>query len=328
MKHTSSQIQNKVRSMLLGVATGDALGVPYEFMSREDLQIFPAKGMVEYGSHNQPRGTWSDDSALTFCLAEAMAEGYSLQACAKRFVAWQQEAYWSPRGWVFDIGHTTRQSILRLLAILEKGNVQKLDWLRDGALESDNGNGSLMRILPLILEIQGKDFESQFEIIWHNSALTHRHVRAAMACMLYLRLADRLFQGLGKDDAYARARADILELWEEIGFEEEERAWFQRMVQEDIRETDRAAIRGSGYVIESLEASLWAFMQTETYEAAVLAAINLGEDTDTTAAITGGLAGLLYGYEAIPEDWRAALARLEEILELSDRLAERYSQAD
>lgn len=311
--------------MLLGVAIGDALGVPYEFSERAEMEKNPAKDMVGFKVHHQPSGTWSDDSSLTFCLAESIVYGYDLKSTAINFIKWRKEAYWTAHKDVFDIGMTTSRAITRLENILNEGNEQDLKLLKNDALESDNGNGSLMRILPLIFEIQGKDIKTQFDLVWENSALTHGHIRAAMSCMIYLNMAENLRNGLTKTKAYQKTRKDISRLWGIINFSESEKKHFERVIQADIQDVKKENIKSGGYVIESLEAGLWCLLKTDSFESAVLMAINFGHDTDTTGAITGGLAGIYYGAETMPECWIASLAILEDILELGDKLDKKYN---
>ncbi|UZR95343.1 ADP-ribosylglycohydrolase family protein [Chondrinema litorale] len=313
-------MRGKAKDILLGVAVGDALGVPYEFKSREALRKLPVRDMIGYMTHNQPAGTWSDDSSLTFCLAEAIADGYTLKTAAFNFIKWKNEAYWTARNKIFDIGLTTAKAITDLARILSIEDLEALETLKYASTEYDNGNGSLMRILPLIYVIKGKDIKMQFEIVWNCSALTHRHIRAGMCCMIYLKLAEYLINGLHKIIAYEKTREDIQELWRLIDFDSTEQKHFQRVIQEDIREVSENLILSGGYVIESLEASLWCFLLEDSFQETVLKAINFGHDTDTTGAITGGLAGIYYGYESIPEYWIASLARFEDILELGNKL--------
>ena len=132
------------KNILLGLSVGDALGVPAEFKSRETLKKNPITGMTGYGTHNQPPGTWSDDSSLAFCLAESLCEGYNLKDIADRFIKWYDKAYWTPHGEVFDIGIATRKAIQRLKEGIDPR-------LAGGNTEYDNGNGSLMRIMPLLV---------------------------------------------------------------------------------------------------------------------------------------------------------------------------------
>jgi len=315
---------NAVIDALLGVAIGDAVGVPFEFSSRERMKSFPAKDMVGFGTHNQPAGTWSDDSSLTFCLAESLIGGYDLKDISRNFIKWKNESYWSARGSVFDIGMTTAEAISRLKRLIENDEVEELKNQKYHGDEYDNGNGSLMRIIPLLFYIKGKPIEEQFEIIWEVSALTHRHVRAAMSCMIYLKLAEKLLEGKDKETAYSEMRPEILNLWNEIEFSAKERIHFQKVIQNDIRDTGIDNLKTGGYVIEVLESSIWFFLNKDTFEDTILAIINLGHDTDTSAAIAGGLAGIYYGQKGMPEYWIASIARMEDIIDLGNRLFDKY----
>lgn len=313
---------------LLGVAIGDALGVPFEFRTRLEMEKNPAaKEMIGYGTYNQPEGTWSDDSSLTFCLAESLVGGFDLADMASKFIAWKSESYWTARGNVFDIGITTSRAITRLQIILREEKYEDLELLKYQGDEYDNGNGSLMRIIPLLFFIKGKPIAEQFEIIWHVSALTHRHIRAAMCCLIYLRLAEHILNGKSKDHSYTEMRNEIMYFWTAMEFAEGEQKHFERLIQNDIREVAHADLKSGGYVMESIEASIWCFLQKENYVDIVFEAINLGHDTDTTAAIAGGLAGLFYGIENIPDYWIASIARLEDIIELGNQLNKKYIES-
>ncbi len=313
-----------IKDAILGVAIGDAVGVPFEFRTREQMQLNPAKDMIGYGTHHQPQGTWSDDSSLTFCLAESLIKGYDIKDMSERFIAWKEESYWTAHGQVFDIGLTTAQSISQLKRIIERGELETLSMLKYSGDEYDNGNGSLMRIMPLLVYIKDKPIKTQFEIIWEVSALTHKHIRAAMSCLIYLKLAEKIYKGLDKASAYSEMRHEILEFWNQMELSDYERGHFNRVIENDISETKIEDLKSGGYVIESLEASLWFFLNRNTFEDTILDGINLGHDTDTTAAITGGLAGLYYGEQHIPEYWRASLVGLEDIQNLGERLNNAY----
>lgn len=315
---------NKVVDALLGVAIGDAVGVPFEFKSRDEMERNPAKDMIGFGTHRQPPGTWSDDSSLTFCLAESLVIGYDLADISTKFIQWKEQAYWTARNHLFDIGITTSTAITRLKRIIETENLDELRQQKYAGDEYDNGNGSLMRILPLLFFIKGKPIKEQFDIIWEISALTHRHIRAAMSCLIYLKLAEFLLEGEDKEMAYAKMRETIQGFWVSMDFAMEERTHFQKIIQNDIRDTPRAELKSGGYVIEVLESAIWCFLQEKNYEKTILSIINLGHDTDTSAAIAGGLAGLYYGSDNIPEFWIVSLARMEDIIELGNRLYGKY----
>ncbi|MEM6726031.1 MAG: ADP-ribosylglycohydrolase family protein, partial [Bacteroidota bacterium] len=176
----------------------------------------------------------------------------------------------------------------------------------------------------LLFLIKGKNIQEQFDLIWEVSALTHKHIRAAMSCMIYLKLAEYLLEGKEKETAYQTMRMDIQQFWDNLDFEANERLHFERIIQTDIREVTEESLRTGGYVIESLESSIWFFLQKEDYASTVLSIINLGHDTDTSAAIAGGLAGLYYGVDSIDEFWLFKIARYEEIVALCRELDSIY----
>ena len=309
-----------IKDALLGVAVGDAIGVPVEFRQREQLEQSPITGMTGFGTHNQPPGTWSDDSSLTFCLAEMLCGEYDLDNLANRFINWKNHAYWTAHNNVFDIGIATRAAIGRL-----ENGISPL--LAGGKEESSNGNGSLMRILPLLFYIRGKSMEQRFERIKEVSSLTHRHPRSIIACFICLEIALELINGQSRYDAYRHAcrnYINFIKAHDPAGAKED--IYFSRILAGNIFELRENDIRSSGYVIHTLEASIWCLLNTRNYADAVLKAANLGDDTDTTAAVTGGLAGLLYGHETIPAQWLEVLARKADIEDLSRRLGNKLNK--
>jgi ADP-ribosyl-[dinitrogen reductase] hydrolase len=303
-----------IKDALLGVAVGDALGVPVEFKSRKWLSENPTTDMQGYGTHNQPAGTWSDDSSLTFCLAEMLCEKYDLEDLAHRFINWRNHSYWTAHGQVFDIGNGTDEAIDRL----ERG---VLPVMAGGGWEDSNGNGSLMRILPLVFNLKTSIIEKRFLIVKDVSSLTHRHIRSVIACFIYLEFALEIMAGKEKYEAYRQTCNAIGNFLDETAAcTEKERMNFSRILSGDIFKLQEEEISSSGYVVHTLEASLWCLLNTNSYRHAVLTAVNLGEDTDTTAAVAGGLAGLAYGWQTIPSEWLTVLARREDIEELSKKL--------
>lgn len=315
---------NKVRDGILGLVVGDALGVPVEFQSRAELERNPVTDMRGYGTYYQPKGTWSDDSSLALALADSLKNGYDLEDIARKFVSWRYEATWTPHGEVFDIGNTTAESLQMLKKILESGDPADLEWMKHRGDEHSNGNGALMRILPLYFYLHDKSPEQQSDIIWDVSGLTHGHIRSALACSIYLVMADEIVKGRDLQEAYARTRRRAADIFLKNRVPEQEQRHFRRIVALDISEASRNAIYSAGYVIYSLEAAFWSLLNSNSYEETVLTAVNLGEDTDTNAAIAGGLAGLYYGAERIPSSWLQSIVRLEEIEQLCNELNEIY----
>lgn len=307
-------MENIVKAGIFGVCIGDALGVPVEFKSRETLKRFPVENMREFGSWNQPKGTWSDDSSLTLCIAEELTKGYDLEKIGQSFVKWNKFGHWTAHGRLFDIGGTTRHSIARLI----KGESARLSG---NIFEEDNGNGSLMRTLALAFYLKDEEnIEKLYQVVKEVSSITHGHFRSVFACFIYVIFAIELIKGKDKKDVYHHTQRIALEFAENQGFNPKEIQLFDRVLKNDISKYDEDTISSGGYVLHSLEASLWCFLNSESYSEAVLKAVNLGEDTDTTGAITGGIAGIYYGFENIPEEWIAELVRKEDIEKLCIKL--------
>lgn len=308
---------NSVLDGLFGLCVGDALGVPVEFQSRDQLKHHPVSDMIGYGTHHQPPGTWSDDSSLTFCLAESLCGGFDLHDIANKFCCWLDDAYWTPYGNVFDVGIATREAIFRL-----KHGTELIE--ADGIDEYSNGNGSLMRILPLAYYVQNADsLEQKFSCIHDVSALTHAHPRSQMACGMYVQTALHLLRGASPRMAYEAMKRDILTYYDSKPYLQE-LPHFSAILKDNIAEYQEAEIQSSGYVVHTLEASLWCLLNYSSYAETVLAAVNLGEDTDTTGAVVGGLAGIYYGSDQIPATWIDRLARKDDIADLAHRLYMKY----
>lgn len=295
---------------LWGALVGDALGVPVEFRDRERLQADPVVDMREYGTHSQPKGTWSDDSSLLLCTVDSLAKsgGLDTQDLAQQFVRWYKDCHWTPWGEVFDIGNATFLAI----ANLSRGVKPEM---AGGDSDSSNGNGSLMRILPIALYFSKAPTAELLEYAHRASSLTHRHLRSQMGCGFYCVMAAELLNGANPLEAYKQTIEKVLPIYKQSPYLAE-LARFARVFSGEIGQYEESKIESGGYVIHTLEASIWCLLTTSSYEEAVLKAVNLGDDTDTTATVTGGLAGLYYGLPAIRPDWLQALARHDDIEKL------------
>lgn len=305
--------RNHAKDILLGVCLGDALGVPVEFEDRAFLTSSPVTTMIGYGTHQQPPGTWSDDGSMTLCLAQAMAEGFDLKRLAAYFIAWQSEAFWTANNKVFDIGITSSKAIRNLLNGISPE-------LAGGTKEYDNGNGSLMRILPLVLLIKDKNIDERYDFTKQVSSLTHRHEISIVACFYYLEFARLVILGQSPIDAYQSLKETLGDFLGNVGIKGETIALFKRLLVDDIHTLNVDDIQSSGFVLHTLEASIWCILTTNDFSTAVLKAVNLGDDTDTTGAVAGGLAALIYGHESIPSEWLEVLARRKDIEELAETL--------
>jgi ADP-ribosyl-[dinitrogen reductase] hydrolase len=302
-----------VKAAFFGAAIGDALGVPVEFMSRGRLAQSPVHDMQGYGTHDQPPGTFSDDASLLFCTAESLCTGFDPDDMARRFIRWQTEGYWGAHHAVFDIGGATRESINRL-----KTGVSPT--LSGGMMESDNGNGSLMRILPVAFYLVSEpSVDARYQAVKQVSAITHAHFRSVLACFCYVEMAIGLLTGATKEAACGQMQQTVHDYADIRQFNPAEIALFHHILNINIADSPERDIRGSGYVLHTLEAALWCLLTTDSYESCVLRAVNLGQDTDTTGCVAGGLAGLVYGFDAIPARWVEGLVRSADVGDLAER---------
>ena len=310
MPAAASSSHLAARAALLGHAVGDALGVPVEFNARRHLDRHPVTGMTGPGTHNQPPGTWSDDHAMTLCTAEVLLDGFDAHRLMAAFDRWLMHQHWTPHGEVFDVGNATRDAILSSVRFADPRDA-------GGRGERHNGNGALMRMLPVALAFAHADPAARHAAVDDAGRLTHAHVRSRLACRLYADLVAGLLRGDPLAEGWAHARTANAPAIAAAGPEEQK--VFARLLDPGLTDLPRKAISGSGYVIHTLEAAVWCVTRYSTLPDAVLAAVNLGEDTDTTAAVTGSLAGLIHGPAAIPAEWTHALARRAEILDLHHR---------
>jgi len=303
-------VKSRILGGLWGVAIGDALGVPVEFCSRKDRDRDPVTDFRGYGMHNQRPGTWSDDTSLTLCTIDTLLHsGEDLEALGQSFVRWLNAEIWTPCGKVFDVGNATADAIRRLAR-----GVPPLQAGRDDELS--NGNGSLMRILPVAIWFADRQTSDIVEAAHQFSALTHRHPRAQVGCAIFCLVARRLLVGIDTVSAIDGGWEEAHRHYNANPFASELRAYSRIASASNLKKLKLDEIRGSGYVVDALEASLWCLLNSENFEEAVLRAVNLGEDTDTTGAITGALAGVRYGLDAIPAAWRAKLARRDDLEKL------------
>ena len=308
------------KDILIGKAVGDALGVPVEFYKRGTLDVAPVLGMREYGSHHQPKGTWSDDTSMTICIIDAINQkhGYDLTQIANNFADWKNIGYFTANGYVFDIGMTTSNAITKIAngkPLISTG----------GREEYHKGNGALMRtlgLLPYLTTIS--DIEKRWEIISEVGGLTHATNTSNLACLFLIEYALEIIDFKVVDintefigfQSFIVTQSKMIDFFEKHGYDDSE---FQRLLYSDLESIPKKDIHSSGYVIHTLEAAIWSLMRNVDYEEVVLAAVNLGDDTDTVGAVAGGLAGLLFGYDNIPKDFINNLIRLDYLLDLSDK---------
>ena len=316
-------MEQNVRSLIIGHAVGDALGVPVEFANRERLKAEPVIGMRGYGTHKVPAGTWSDDTSMTLCLLESLTrlKKVDYQDIMNNFLKWMEEGEFTATGITFDVGITTRHALLRsrpdpISAKMGKKGIDPLLCGEDS--EYSNGNGSLMRIAPMALYLNGNLTEDTLQLVHNVSKLTHAHVRSQMACGIYVFIATELLT----DKSLNAIRTGIQKAYQfyqgQDDFKTEINTYSRIWNVEQFAKVPEYDIKSSGYVVDTLEAAIWCLFNTDNYCECVLKAVNLGGDTDTVGAITGGLAGLLYGENNIPPAWRKELRRMDYIEKLCD----------
>jgi ADP-ribosyl-[dinitrogen reductase] hydrolase len=285
-------LRERIEGGIYGLLIGDALGVPYEFHTRNEI---PSVSEIEFAppeyfdrTHKSvPPGTWSDDGAQALILLASLLDCGKLDIThfARGLVDWYQVGYMAVDGNVFDVGIQTGQAIRKLMSGVKAEIAGQTD-------EQANGNGSLMRVLPLALWHKGSD-EELVKAAHQQSIVTHGHVRSQVCCALYCLWARCLLEE--KDDAWEEAVVRIKNIYDDDSAEYAELMW-------SVRPDEMIEGQGSGYVVDTLRSARWA-MQKSTYEEVVKAAISLGKDTDTTACVAGGIAGIRDGIKIIPKRW-------------------------
>lgn len=308
---TTTMIIDKIKSVMIGHAVGDALGVPVEFASREEIAENPVTDMEGFGTYPYPAGTWSDDTSMSLAALDVLAKGnIDWDGIMDNFGKWLDDGEFTPTGEAFDVGRTCLNAIIRYF---NKGTEATESG---GADEHSNGNGSLMRIHPFALM---SAFNRRIHCNWETfiekaSSLTHAHERSMLACKIYTLILHRLL------DIPRKESVSFALGWADCRYDENpEHKHYKRLFSPNFDKTPIAEINNSGYVVDSLEAAIWCLMTTDSYKDCVLKAVNLGGDTDTIAAIAGGLAGALYGYDAIPSEWLDTLIKREYIEELCEK---------
>lgn len=291
----------KIKAGICGFVIGDALGVPVEFSSRKTLQKNPVKTITGYGTYNMPPGTYSDDTSMTLATMSSICNKKTIdyEDIQSEFLEWLLNGKYTQYGETFDYGNTTYESLLRF-----KNGFEALNC--GGISERDNGNGSLMRILPLAF-IHDIDYET----IENISSLTHGHLRSKIACVFYVELAKSMISDNATIKEHIKIACDKIRKHYK---DSEELKHFERIFNDNLKEN----IKSSGYVIDTLESVIYCLETTDNYKDSVLKAVNLGGDTDTIAAVCGGLSGIYYGFDSIPIDWLNQIPKIEEVLSLCE----------
>lgn len=298
------------KAVVIGAAIGDALGVPVEFSSREELKNKPVTDMTGFGTYNVPLGAWSDDTSMCLATLDAFTTG---EVCFRKimdnFVKWYKLNEFTPTNYTFDIGGTTSLALERYMK--DKNMFSGLDD------EHSNGNGSLMRIYPFVLfaNIKGYSFVETIDFIIKGSKLTHAHEASIVGCLIYYLVLDHLINEKSKD-----AIKLGLKKAESYLKEYKELSRYNRLFSSNFSNLKEEEIKSSGYIVDTLEASIWCVLNSNSYVECVLKAVNLGDDTDTIGFIAGSLAGILYGYDNINNNWKEKLIKRDYIENLCEKI--------
>ena len=304
-------MQDRCRGALIGLAVGDALGAAVEFSSPGSFA--PVTGYRSGGPHGLKAGEWTDDTSMALALADSIASvGWDLNDQASRYVEWWKTGKYSVNGRCFDIGITTRSALSKFLA-------NKNALASGDASERASGNGSIMRLAPVPIghaDLYPDNIEELSRLADESSLPTHASEQCRSACRYLATILAALVRGedraavLSPDWKSLRLLNDMKPLHPMI----------QEVAQGSFRQKQPPAIEGSGWVVKSLEASLWAFHDADSFEEAVLRAVNLGDDADTTGAVYGQLAGAFYGETGIPEVWRRRVVAGDAIARMAEQL--------
>ena len=299
----------KVKNGIIGFVIGDTMGVPVEFNSREKLLLNPVTEMLEYGTNNMPKGCWSDDTSMTLATMDSIIKCKEINTndMADRFIKWYRNGEYTATGIMFDIGTTTQQALIKYQRGIDIASKC------GGEREYDNGNGSLMRMLPIAYYCFFKGLEDTeiLKIVKEVSSITHRHPISILGCYIYVRLAIELLKGKGLLQAYQEIKKlDYSYFTEDTIYK------YERILNNDIGLYNIDEISSNGYIVSTLEAVIWTLINSKSFNEAIIKAINLGEDTDTVGACVGGLAGIYYRIENIKQKWKDNILRYDYIINI------------
>ncbi|MEN6484408.1 MAG: ADP-ribosylglycohydrolase family protein [Syntrophobacteraceae bacterium] len=309
MKEEPNKRKDRYLGCLVGLAVGDALGTALEF--HEPGTFRPISDMIGGGLFGLKPGEWTDDTSMALCLAESLIEqgGFDPADQMKRYVRWYREGYMSSTGRCFDIGTTTRTALLKF---------EKTGEPFAGSNDPYTaGNGSIMRLAPVPMFF-GKSGIEAIEKSAESSKTTHGAAVAIDACRYLGGLIFGAINGAGKDELLADHFSPGEGYWREHPLVPE----IDAIASGSFKRKEPPEIRGTSYVVDTLEAALWAFYETDSFENGCLRAVNLGDDADTTGAVFGQIAGAYYGAHSIPETWRTRLVHREQIENFAEKLCE------
>ncbi len=320
----SEEIKNIWINGIMGLVIGDCLGMPVQFIDREEIKKNPVTTMEGYGTYNMPPGTWSDDSSMAIATLASIIDKAAIDYndIMERFVKWDRKGEYTPFGISFDQGCTCMDAIDNYITTKDYKTCGKTgEWA--------NGNGALMRIMPVCIyayleQTNGNiSLKEALEYVHQATALTHNHMRAKIASGIYYFMISAVLNQKG--NLQNKLQNGINEA-KEFYKSEPEWNYYKRLKNlSQFAKCKENEIKSTGYVVDSLEAAIWSILNGDTFEESLIIAVNLGDDTDTIGAIAGGLAALHYSYENICKEWKDVIIKLEEIIELCRKAGEQYA---
>lgn len=312
---------SKVKDSIYGFVIGDALGCYCEFNSREALLANPVTEMKGYGSHDVPEGTWTDDSSMTFATMDSIINKKCIDPfdIMTNFYYLFKESRYTANDYVVGAGRTC------LKAVAEFSKHLDIDKCGQTDIEC-NGNGSLMRMLPIVLYCYYKKPKAEeiYEIVRDTSKLTHAHEISIMGCYIYVRFLLNIMNGKDKEESYKALRRYNYSKY----FSQDTIKEYDRILKNDISKYKLNEIKSTGYVVDTLEAVLFVVMNSTKFSESIIGAVNLGDDTDTIGAITGSITGTIYGYDEIPVKWLFSLKKQDYIADIVNAFEETMEKED
>ena len=300
---------SKFVDSILGHAIGDAMGVPTEFCIREKLLQHPVTKMISSDKVGQPAGTWSDDTSMEIATIDSYIQNckWNYEDIMQKWINWIDNAEYTGNGEVFDVGRTCLSAIRRF-----SEGITPIKCGLDNI--NSNGNGSLMRILPIALYSYYKklNIDEVIKLVNDISSLTHGHEISKLGCYIYVRYVMFLLDDLSKEEAY-----NMIQNEDYSSYSNESILAYERILKHNIKDYSMDEIKSSGYIVDTLECALWILLNADSYRDTIIASTNIGQDTDTIGAIAGSMAGIIYGYNAIPENWLKELQKKDYLIKLS-----------
>ena len=303
---------SKITDSIVGHAIGDAMGMPTEFCIREYLLSNPVVDMIDSKKVGQPAGSWTDDTSMEIATIESIVSnnGFNYSDIMSRWCDWLNKGEYTPNGVVFDVGRTCLRACRNFMNGIDPTKCGLSD-------ENSNGNGSLMRILPVAIYSYINDLSNDELLKLTNdvSSLTHGHNISKLACYMYVKFIIRLLNGMSKEECYECLKNDDYSMYDYNSISK-----YDRLIKGDIRKFKIDDIKSSGYVVDTWECVLWILLNSKSYKETIIAATNIGQDTDTIGAIVGSMAGIIYGLDKAPKQWLDTLIKKDYLIDLANKL--------